>query len=118
MLIASSLFGAAPALAQHAHEPGPNGGRVEEGSGYHIELVTKADRLDVYITNTAYEPVPATGYSGSAIFVIAGKPARIALVPAEGNRLTGRSEAPVAKDAKGAIRLTKPDGTTASISFH
>ena len=118
LLIAASLLGAVPALAQHAHAPGPNGGRVEEGSGFHLELVTTGDRLDVYLTDTAYEAVPSAGYSGNAIFVVGGKPARIALTPAEGNRLTGRSEAPVSKDAKGAIRLTKPDGTTASISFH
>ncbi|WP_375409426.1 hypothetical protein [uncultured Methylobacterium sp.] len=121
LVIAAGLLTAVPALAQHApghHGTGPNGGRIEEGGGYHLELVAKDRRLDVYLTDEAQKAIPSAGYKATAILVVVGKPARITLEPGEGNRLSGSADGPVAADAKGAVRLTRPDGKTASISFH
>ena len=121
IVIAAGLLTAVPGHAQHAaghHGTGPNGGRIEEGSGYHLELVAKDRRLDMYLTDEAQTAIPAAGYKATAILVVGGKPARIVLEPGEGNRLSGSADGPVAADAKGAVRLTRPDGKTASISFH
>ena len=116
LLAAAVLFAASPICA---HEGlGPNGGRIEEGGGFHVELVTKDGQLDVYLSDAAEKAVPAEGYKGTAIFVVDGKPARIVLEPAQGNRLSGSVDGPIAADAKGAVRLTQPDGKTASVSFH
>ena len=110
-----------PSHAQHArghHGIGPNGGRIEESGGYHVELVAKDKHLDVYLTDEAQKAISSAGYKATAIFVVGGKPARILLEPAEANRLSGNAEAVVEADAKGAVRLTRPDGKTASVSFH
>ena len=64
------------------------------------------------------KPLPASGFKASAILIEGGKPARVALTPVDGNRLTGTSEVPLSTAPKGAVQLTAPDGTTASGKFN
>lgn len=120
ILVAGLLgLGAPAASAADSHSgPGPNGGRIEEGGAYHLELVTKESRVDVYVSDMDQKPVAAALFKGTAILVVDGKPARITLEPATGNRLSGDAGGPIAATVKGAIRLVQPDGKTLSVSFH
>ena len=108
----------APALAQHAAHgsTGPNGGRLEEAGRWHAELVTKGETVSVYLSDEAGKPLPAAGFKGTAILVLDGKPARIALEP-DGNRLAGTSSATLGERPKGAVRLVGPGGASASARF-
>ena len=54
ILAAMTLSGAAYAQHKHGHahtEKGPNGGLMTEAGEYHVELVTKADVVDVYLAD-------------------------------------------------------------------
>lgn len=107
------------ATAAYAHETaGTHGGRVADAGDFHVELVTKGEAVDVYVSDGRQKPVPATGFKGTAILVVGGKPARVALEPADGNRLTGKAAAALTDRPKGAVQLTGPDGATASGKFN
>ncbi|GJD52009.1 hypothetical protein OPKNFCMD_4771 [Methylobacterium crusticola] len=114
-----------PALAQaggapHASHaaPGPNGGRIAEAGRTHVELVARGAALELFLTGAdAVAPVPADGFRATAILVVDGRPARIALVPAGGNRLSGTAPLSLPPRPRGAVQLTGPDGATASARF-
>ncbi len=103
-----------PSMAS-AHEPrkGPHGGILVDAGPYHIEVAMKGTTVDVYVTDGADRPVLAVGFKATAILAIDGKPQRIVLGPADGNRLTGQSTITMSGAPKGAVLLTAPDGKTA-----
>ncbi|KAB1071609.1 hypothetical protein [Methylobacterium planeticum] len=105
-------------LPASGHEAaGRHGGRVADAGVFHVELVTRPEGVDVYLSDAREAPVPVAGFRGTAILVVAGKPARIPLVPAEGNRLSGRAALAPGERPRGAVQITAPDGATASGSF-
>ncbi|KZC01470.1 hypothetical protein ABID82_004307 [Methylobacterium sp. PvP062] len=107
------------ASAVCAHEAaGQHGGRVADAGDFHVELVAKGESVDVYVSDAKQKPVAAAGFKGTAILVVGGKPARVALEPADGNRLTGKAAAALGDSPKGAVQLTGPDGATASGKFN
>ena len=116
LTLAGVLLATAPAPA---HETaGKNGGRITDAGAYHVELVARDKTVEVYLSDGREQPVPAAGFKGSAILVAGGKPARVTLAPAEGNRLTGTAEVSLPATPKGAVQLTAPDGTSASGKFN
>lgn len=107
------------ASAVCAHEAaGQHGGRLTDAGDFHVELVAKGESVDVYVSDAKQKPVAAAGFKGTAILVVGGKPARVALEPADGNRLTGKAAAALGDSPKGAVQLTAPDGATASGKFN
>ena len=116
MALASSVLVALPVCA---HETaGQHGGRVTDAGKYHVELVAKGKTVDVFVSDEGQKPVAAAGFKGTAILVVGGKPARVALEPADGNRLTGKATVALGDSPKGAVQLTAPDGATASGKFN
>jgi hypothetical protein len=111
-----ALILAVPALA-HEMAKGPNGGRVAEGGDYHVELVAKGTRVDVFLTDASDKPVAAAGFKGVAILLVDGKSQRVPLTP-EGSRLTGTAGATLPAAPKGAVQITTPDGKTAQARFN
>ena len=106
-----------PALA-HESAKGPNGGRVADTGGYHVELVAKGTRVDVFLTDADDKPVAATGFKGVAILLVGGKSQRIPLAPEDGTRLSGSAGAALPREPKGAVQITAPDGKTAQARFN
>ena len=107
------------ATAAYAHETtGQHGGRVADAGKFHVELVAKGETVDVFVSDEGQKPVPAAGFKGTAILVVGGKPTRVPLEPADGNRLTGKAAAALGDSPKGAVQLTGPDGATASGKFN
>jgi hypothetical protein len=116
LTFAAVLFATA---AAYAHETsGQHGGRVSDAGNFHIELVAEGDTVDVFVSDAGQKPVPAAGFKGTAILVVGGKPARVPLEPAEGNRLSGKAAVALGESPKGAVQLTAPDGATASGKFN
>ena len=96
---------------------GPNGGRVADAGSYHVELVARGTALEAFLTGSDEKPVGPSGFKGTALLVIDGKPQRINLEP-EGARLAGKSQVPLPASPKGAVQLTDPHGKTASARFN
>ena len=107
------------ASGAYAHEAtGTHGGRVADAGDFHVELVTKGEAVDVYVSDAKQKPVAIAGFKGTAILVVGGKPARVVLEPADGNRLTGKATGALGDRPKGAVQLTAPDGASASGKFN
>ena len=107
------------ATTAYAHETsGQHGGRVADAGKFHVELVAKGDTVDVFLSDEGQKPVPTSGFKGTAILVVGGKPTRVPLEPADGNRLSGRAAVALGESPKGAVQLTGPDGATASGKFN
>ncbi len=115
LYFALACFTASPVFA---HETtGPNGGKLVDAGAYHVELVAKGRNVDVYLTDSADKPLPAAGFKGTAILVVDGKPQRLTLAPAEGNRLTGMASVDLPRAPKGAVQIQPPGGAMAQGKF-
>lgn len=113
------VAGALVAMPACAHETaGQHGGRVTDAGTYHVELVAKGETVDLFVSDGNQKPVPAAGFKGTAILVVGGKPARVPLEPADGNRLSGKASVALGESPKGAVQITGPDGATASAKFN
>ena len=108
---------AAPAIA-HDVAKGANGGRVAEAGSYHVELVAKNTRVEVFLTDANDKPISAGGFKGVAILLVSGRSQRIPLTPEGDTRLTGHAGAALPAEPKGAVQLTAPDGKTAQARFN
>jgi hypothetical protein len=117
-ILATLAIGLSFVSASTAHEfVTRHGGRGAEAGGYHVELVVKAGVIDLYLTDQNDKAVPSAGHKGVAIFVVGGKSVRVALEPAEANRLSGKAAEELSDKPKGAVRLTRPDGKTSQAKF-
>ncbi len=116
---ACRIAGLLAATTVCAHETsGQHGGRVTDAGKFHVELVTKGEIVDVFLSDEGQKPVPATVFKGTAIFVVGGKPARVQLEPADDKSLTGTAATALGASPKGAVQLTGPGGATASGKFN
>lgn len=116
LILASALALALPVAAHDAK--GPNGGQLTDAGSYHVELIGKGTRVEVFVSDAKEKPLPATGFRGLAILVIDGKAQRIALEPAGTDRLAGTAPAPLPMPAKGVIQITAPDGAVSQAKFN
>ena len=115
LAISAALLLSAPAFAHEAK--GPHGGRLVDAGKMHVELVAKGAAVEVYVSDAAGKPVDAAAFKGLAILLIGGKPARIPLAPAGGDRLTGAASADLGPAPKGAVQITTADGATSQGKF-
>ena len=109
-----ALLMAAPAFAHDAK--GQHGGRVADAGSYHVELVAKGDKVEVYLIDHNNKQMPLAGYKGLAILSVDGKSQRIVLEAGEG-RLTGKASANLPNQPKGVVQITPPNGKTMSAKF-
>ena len=107
---------AAPAFAHEVRE-GPNGGRIADAGEYHVELVAKADVVEVFLSDSADKPVDPAGFKGIAILLVDGKQQRVALGQAGPDRLSGKIAGKPAAAPKGVVQLTTPQGSSVQARF-
>ena len=70
LMAALAALSSGTALAQQGHghsDQGPNGGRMQDVVGVHAELVTSERSMTVHLYDEAGRPVPAAGYTASAL---------------------------------------------------
>ncbi len=102
-----------------AHDPKPqNGGRATEAGDYHVEMVTKAGVVDVYLADHNNKGMSSAGHKGIAILVVDGKSQRIVLEPAGETRLSGKAAGALPDAAKGVVQITPPKGKTVQARFN
>ncbi len=64
VLVASAVLLAVPAMAQHVHQKGPNGGPLEDVAGVHLEMVASGKTLTFNVFDEANKPVSTGGLFG------------------------------------------------------
>lgn len=78
-----------PAAALADHPPAAaQGGRLAEAHGHRLELVTRADALEVLLKDEHNQPLRAEGYGGKAVVMAPGGKVEVPL-SAAGDRLVG-----------------------------
>jgi hypothetical protein len=113
-MIAALLF----VMPVHAHETkGAHGGAIVDAGNHHLELVAKGQAIEVYVTDAADKPVSIEGFKGTAILIAGGKPQRIVLTPATGNKMTGNASVSLPAAPKGAVQIQMPTGTSIQGKF-
>jgi hypothetical protein len=115
VLVAASV-GVMPAFA-HEVEKGPNGGRVADAGAYHVELVTKAKAIDVFVMDSKDQPAATVGFKGVAILLVDGKQQRIPLEAGAPGRLSGKTSGEKPAALKGVVQLTTPQGGSVQARF-
>ncbi len=101
----------------HAPEKGKNGGQQTDAGNYHVEAVVKGNTIDVYVTDHSETPVSTKGFKGTAVLIVKGKPAQIALAPRGANMLTGTSAVELVAPIRGAIQITNNENQTVQAKF-
>jgi len=118
---AKFLFAAAMlcwSASASAHDlKGTNGGWVADAGPYHVELVSKSDKLELFVSDANQKSIPATGFKAIAILIVDGKSQRIALEPVGSALLSGTAKVALPAHPKGVVQLTGPDGKTAQAKF-
>jgi hypothetical protein len=115
-LFAAALLSWSACASAHDHK-GTNGGWVTDAGSYHVELVSKSDKLELFVSDENQKSIPATGFKAIAILVVDGKSQRILLEPAGSALLSGTASVALPAQPKGVVQLTGPDGKTAQAKF-
>jgi hypothetical protein len=116
LFVAATLIAPGAALA-HAPKQGPHGGPQADAGSFHVEIVPDGTALAVYVRDHSDKAFPSTGFKGTAIFLIDGKPTRIPLSPDGDNKLTGSAPVALPSAPKGAVQLVTPKGETVQAKF-
>ena len=116
-LFAAALLSWSACASAHDHK-GTNGGWVADAGSYHVELVSKSDKLELFVSDENQKSIPATGFKAIAILVVDGKSQRIMLEPAGSALLSGTAIVALPAQPKGVVQLTGPDGKTAQAKFN
>ena len=115
-MIALTLMLATPAAA-HEPDTGPNGGARMDAGPYRVELVPTGTVVTVHITLDDDSAVDTAAMTGTAILLIDGKPARVALVPAAPGTLAADIGKAVPTEVKGAVQILGANGITVQAKF-
>jgi hypothetical protein len=117
ILIAAAVAAMSSVAQAHAPKVGPHGGPQRDAGSYHVEILPNGNKLRVFVRDHGERNVSTSGFKGTAIFVIDGKPQRIMLTPAGENELQGESSVPIPAKPAGAVQITPPTGSTVQAKF-
>jgi hypothetical protein len=95
-----------------AHEgKGPHGGPVADAGKFYVELITNADRLQVFVFDDASgNPVSVKGAHGTAVLLTGEQKETVTLAPGDGdNELAGKSTVPAAAGTRVVLLIQLAD---------
>lgn len=94
----------------------PHGGLLAAAGGYHVELVLKPDRVQVFVADHLDKPVNIQGVTGTANLRVKGKKARQVPLQVLDDRLEGAATIPA--DAPVTVMiLLKIGGTEQMVPY-
>ena len=120
LMAALAALSSGTALAQQGHghsDQGPNGGRMQDVVGVHAELVTSERSMTVHLYDEAGRPVPAAGYTASALVGSGQSRQVVQLAPGAANTLAGTAAGPVARGTSITLQIRNPSGRSGKVRF-
>jgi hypothetical protein len=107
-----------PAFAQHSHgaTKGPNGGKLQDVAGVHVELVVAGNAVTVNVLDENNKPISAEGYTGSILIASGGTRQTVTLVAA-GTGLKGEAKPPLPADATYTLVIKTAAGKSGQVKF-
>ena len=117
LAIVISTMGTFGAMAQdHDNSKSPHGGKVEEAGAYHIEALTKDNKVSFYLLDGKAKAMSNKGVTGSVLLQFAEKKKKTVVLTASGTEGFDAKEALAATYTK-AIVTFKVKGKTVSAKF-
>lgn len=83
----------------------PHGGLLADAGAYHVELVLKPDRVQVFVTDPLDKPINIQGVTGTANLRVKGKTAQQVQLRVVDDRLEGPAAIPADAPVTVLIRL-------------
>lgn len=83
----------------------PHGGLLAEAGAYHVELVLKPDRVQVYVADPLGKPINIQGVTGTANLRVKGRTPQQVQLRATNDRLEGAAAIPADVPVTVLIRL-------------
>lgn len=120
LIAAASLMVAPAAFAQghsHADKKGPHGGPIQDVVGIEAELVVAERAVTVHVYDEAGKPVPAAGFSGSALVGTGQTRQVVQLAPGAENVLSGTAAGAIPRGATVTLQLKAPGGKSGQAKF-
>ena len=121
VLTAAALVLLAPAaFAQghnHGDKKGPHGGPIQDVVGVEAELVIAERTLTIHVYDEAGKPVPAAGYSGSALVGTGQARQVIQLTSGAENVLSGTAGSAIPRGAQITLQIKAPGGKSGQAKF-
>ena len=115
--VAISAIGTFGAMAQdHDNSNAPHGGKVEEAGAYHIEALTKDNKVSFFLLDGKAKAMSNKGVTGSVLFQFADGKTKTVVLTASGKEGFDAKEALAATYTK-AIVTFKVKGKTVSSKF-
>lgn len=115
--IAISTVGTFGAMAQdHDNSKAPHGGKVEEAGAYHIETLTKDNKVSFFLLDGKAKAMSNKEVTGSVLFQFADGDSKTVLLSASGTEGFDAKDAEAATYTK-AIVTFKVKGKTVSAKF-
>lgn len=106
----------AHSTSELAKRPPPHGGMLAAMGAYDVELVLKPDRVQVFVTDHLYKPVPAKGFKGTATLRVKGQKTLHVPLQVVDDRLEGAAAIPAGVPVTVLIRLNT-HGTDQMLPF-
>ena len=117
LAIVISTVGTFGAMAQdHDNSKAPHGGKVEEAGAYHIEALTKDNKVSFFLLDGKAKAMSNKGVTGSVLLQFADGKTKTVVLTASGSDGFDAKDAQAATYAK-AIVTFKVKGKTVSAKF-
>lgn len=121
VLMAAAILMLAPAASAQGHshgdKKGPHGGPLQDVIGIEAELVLAERTVTVHVYDEAGKPVPASGYSGSALVGVGQARKVVQLAPGADNVLSGTASGTIPRGATVTLQVKVPGGKSGQAKF-
>ena len=117
-VLSTGVLWTGQAVAQHSHSStkGPNGGKVQDVAGVHVELVVAGNAVTINVLDENNKPISAEGYTGSLLIASGGTRQTVQLTPS-GTGLKGEAKPPVPADATYTLVIKTAAGKSGQVKF-
>lgn len=116
LLVCLAFALAGPALAQHAHQKGPNGGQLEDVAGVHLEMVASGRNVTLNVFDDAVKPMSSKGITAS-VLITSGSERETVTLAATDNALKGEAKKDIAPGSTISVTLKTAAGKSGQAKF-
>jgi hypothetical protein len=116
LIVCLALAFAGPALAQHVHQKGPNGGPLEDVAGVHLEMVVSGRNIKFNVFDDAEKAMSSKGITATALLASGSERETLALAE-DGNALKGEAKKDITPGTTVSVTLKTAAGKSGQAKF-
>lgn len=116
LLVCLALALSGPAIAQHVHQKGPNGGPLEDIAGIHLEMLASGRTITFNVFDDAVKPMSSNGITAMALLTSGGERETLTLVQGE-TALKGEATKDIAPGSTISVTLKTATGKSGQAKF-